>query len=76
MKFSCKHISSKLSESQDNNISTTEKILIKMHLLMCSSCREFSNQMALIQKSAKKIRYKTQTLSADARARILKNLKK
>ncbi len=75
MKLSCKQISIKLSESHDTKLSFTDRFFIRIHLLMCKSCQQIEQQFALLTKSSAKIKYKKQTLSDDARQRIIDKLK-
>lgn len=76
MKFSCKHVSLKLSESLDHKLSFTERLIIKVHLVMCHSCQEFAQQLKLISASTQNILCQPETLSADARQRIFNNINK
>jgi predicted anti-sigma-YlaC factor YlaD len=75
MKYSCKHVALKLSESIDRKLSINEKLLIKFHLLMCKSCQQVEKQMKLLSQSVNHIHHTNETLSKDTRERILNNIK-
>ncbi len=75
MKLSCKQVSIKLSKSQDTKLSFTDKFFMRIHLLMCKSCQQIEQQFNLLTKSTAKIKDKKQTLSDDARQRIIDKLK-
>jgi len=51
--MNCKKATQLLSESQDRDLSFNEKTALKMHLLMCSGCTNFSQQMQMIRQFAK-----------------------
>ncbi len=75
MKYSCKHVTVNLSESLDQELTITDKIMIKFHLLMCRSCQQIEKQLNLLNQSVKKVKQPKVILSVDSRNRILKNLK-
>ncbi|MDC0610678.1 zf-HC2 domain-containing protein [Vibrio sp.] len=52
--MNCKHATRLLSEKLDRELSTKEKISLKMHIAMCSACRKFGSQMGDIRKISKR----------------------
>ncbi|HCY16658.1 MAG: hypothetical protein A2Z93_14945 [Curvibacter sp. GWA2_64_110] len=49
----CKEITHLLSEAQDRELSVTEKLPLRMHLLMCQGCRNFKKQMAFLREASR-----------------------
>ena len=47
--LNCKQASELLSQALDRNISLREKILLRLHLLICHGCSNFSKQMAVMR---------------------------
>lgn len=47
--LSCKQVTHLLSEAQDRQLSMTERLPLKMHLLMCQGCRNFNRQMDFLR---------------------------
>ena len=80
--LTCKNITFKLSESLDIKLPFGERVLINMHLLMCTRCKKFSRQIKImhnitqyyvsqIENSDKRVK---EELSDEARQRIYKKL--
>ncbi len=44
--LNCKEASPLVSESLDRSLDLRERLSLKMHLMMCSGCTQFSRQMA------------------------------
>jgi predicted anti-sigma-YlaC factor YlaD len=44
--LNCKEASRLVSESLDRSLDLRERLALKMHLMMCSGCTQFSRQMA------------------------------
>jgi hypothetical protein len=51
---SCKEISELISESLDRRLPLGQRIAVRMHLLMCKLCFEFSRQLRFMKKSAQR----------------------
>jgi hypothetical protein len=79
--FCCKDVSRKFSESMDWKLPVHERMLIRMHQLMCRYCARFRRQLLLLRELSRsdKLPGVTQKsalgLSPDARARIKSALK-
>ena len=52
----CKEVSIELANSED--LTPIEQLKQKFHLMICPSCRNFSQQMQLLSDSVKKIKIK------------------
>lgn len=79
--FNCKEVSQKVSESLDRKMPLVQRMLIRVHLLMCRHCARFLQQLLLMREMA---RYAppvanrfdpAATLSPDARKRLDRTLK-
>ncbi len=45
MMLSCKEVTKLCSEALDRNLSLRERLSLRMHLMMCSGCTNFEEQM-------------------------------
>jgi len=52
--LSCKETTEKLSEAQDRNLSLAEKLQLKLHLAMCSGCRNFGKQLDFLRAACQR----------------------
>ena len=79
--FCCKDVSQKFSESLDRKLPLHERMLIRMHQLMCRYCARFGRQLLLLRELSRSDQLTGVTqksapgLSPDARARIKSALK-
>jgi predicted anti-sigma-YlaC factor YlaD len=81
--ISCREATRLASESLDHRLPLGKRLALKMHLLMCSLCRNFARQIEFVQEAAR--RYAElepdmpspsgMILSADARRRIVQSLR-
>ncbi|MGB8517549.1 MAG: zf-HC2 domain-containing protein [Gallionella sp.] len=51
--LNCKQNTELLSQSQDRPATAREKWAMRLHLLVCSGCRNFDKQLAFIRKAAR-----------------------
>lgn len=51
--LNCKQASELLSQALDRNISLREKILLRLHLLICHGCSNFSKQMQVMREACR-----------------------
>ena len=51
--MNCEKATRLISESQERALSLTEKINLKMHVMMCSGCKNFSLQVPFLSKAMK-----------------------
>jgi len=55
MRHACKKISQLASDSLDRPLSLLERLKFKLHLSMCSHCRDYSHNMKFIRTITKMI---------------------
>jgi hypothetical protein len=51
--LSCHNATQLLSESQEKKLKLGERMSLRLHLLICSGCRNFGNQMHSLRKIAR-----------------------
>ncbi|MDD5336490.1 MAG: zf-HC2 domain-containing protein [Rhodoferax sp.] len=49
--LNCRQASRLISEAQERPLSLPEKISLKMHVLMCSGCKNFSLQVPFLSEA-------------------------
>lgn len=49
--MSCKKTSRLMSQQLDRKLSRYETVSIRLHLMMCSGCTNFANNLALLRKA-------------------------
>lgn len=52
--LSCKESTRLLSEAQERSLTRWERVALRFHTLICSSCRRFGRQLAVIRESARR----------------------
>lgn len=57
--LTCQQVTHLLSEAQDRELRLKEKLPLKLHLLMCSGCENFRQQMNFLRQASR--RYPTST---------------
>jgi predicted anti-sigma-YlaC factor YlaD len=55
LKPTCKEIHRLTSESLDRELSLTERARSRLHLLVCTACRNFDRQMQLIRRAMRRL---------------------
>ncbi len=50
----CKEATHLLSEAQDRSLSLSERLQLKMHLAMCTGCRNIKGQMAFLRQACRR----------------------
>lgn len=77
--LTCKEVSILVSESLEHNLPLRRRMAVRMHLMMCSMCRTYRNQMlqlrVILKSAAKPDAPVEQVLPDDARQRIKQVLK-
>ncbi|OGB26600.1 MAG: hypothetical protein A3I66_17305 [Burkholderiales bacterium RIFCSPLOWO2_02_FULL_57_36] len=53
--MSCKEAAYLLSQRQDRKLSATETMALRLHLMMCSGCTNFADNMAFLRKTCERI---------------------
>lgn len=51
--MNCRQATRLISESQDRALSLPEKLVLKMHVMMCSGCKNFSLQVPFLSQAMK-----------------------
>ena len=51
--MNCQQATRLISESQDRALSLSEKMALKMHVLMCAGCKNFSLQIPFLSQAMK-----------------------
>ncbi len=46
--LSCKESTHLISEAQDRSLSLAEKVALKTHMLICTGCRRYREQMSFL----------------------------
>lgn len=52
----CKHTAELLSQGQDRPLTLPEKISLRLHLLLCDGCRNFSRQLEFMRAALRRYR--------------------
>lgn len=54
--LSCKQTTHLLSEAQDRPLEFTERLALKLHLLMCKGCTNYSHQMDFLRQACGRLK--------------------
>lgn len=77
--FSCKKISSLISESMDSELSFYKRMGIRFHLMMCVLCRRYHKQLlftrSILHQSSETDDFSCYSMSVETRKRIEEKLK-
>lgn len=73
--LTCKQASKLISQSLDHPLSWSERMQLKLHLLICGACNRFNQQLYLLRAALQRIRNqiendRTIQLPLSAKARI------
>jgi predicted anti-sigma-YlaC factor YlaD len=49
--LNCQSVTRLVSEAQERRLSVSEKMGLKVHLMMCSGCRNFSQQIPFLRQA-------------------------
>ena len=52
--LNCKQASELLSQAQDRDISLRERLSLRLHLLFCQGCRNFSSQLQVMRAACRR----------------------
>lgn len=53
--YSCKQASELSSRAMDQPLGPTERLLLRLHLMMCRGCSNFSRQIEFLRRASRKI---------------------
>ncbi len=81
--LSCKDVTRLISESMDRSLPLGKRIGVRVHILMCKFCARYERQLLLIRETLRRLaateeqlgKLLGETLSEEARARILESLR-
>jgi hypothetical protein len=79
--FNCKEVSRRVSESMDHRLPLYQRMLIRMHLMVCKYCSQFRRQVMFLREICRSHQLDegamdtTFNLPPDARERIRQALK-
>jgi ATPase subunit of ABC transporter with duplicated ATPase domains len=54
--LTCKEASVLLSQGQERRLGLRERLVLKIHLLICDGCTNFSRQLALLRDAIRRYR--------------------
>ncbi len=79
MMLDCRHASQLISQSMEKRLGFRQRIALRIHLMMCDACTQFSRQMELLRLAIKNLGDKVENdqqirLSDEARERIRKSV--
>lgn len=55
LKPTCKEVHRLTSEGMDRELSLIERARVRMHLVVCNACRNFTDQMSLIRRAMREL---------------------
>lgn len=55
LKPTCKEIHRLTSEGMDRELTFIERARVRLHLMVCTACRNFTGQMALLRRAMRQI---------------------
>jgi hypothetical protein len=74
--ITCKQASFLISQQQETSVSFSDKVKLKLHLSICTTCSLFKKQLTLIQQLLNKHKASTTILSNEQKQTISSQLKK
>ena len=51
---SCRQVHRLVIEGQDRKLGLTERLSVRVHLMMCAACRRFDGQMNLLRQALRR----------------------
>ena len=51
---SCRQVHRLVIEGQDRKLGFTERLSVRVHLMMCAACRRFDGQMNLLRQALRR----------------------
>ena len=54
--LTCKEVSVLLSQGQERRLGMRERLLLKLHLLICHGCTNFSRQLVMMRVAIRRLR--------------------
>jgi hypothetical protein len=56
MKLTCKEASHLLSQGEDRRLALGERLRLRLHLLICDACANFSRQVETLRRAVRALR--------------------
>ena len=53
--YSCKEASKLSSRAMDEPLTPTERVLLRLHLMMCGGCSNFARQIEFLRRASSKL---------------------
>ncbi|MBI5912019.1 MAG: zf-HC2 domain-containing protein [Betaproteobacteria bacterium] len=53
--YSCEHAARLSSRAMEQPLTPSERMLLRMHLMMCKRCTNFSHQIEFLRRAARKV---------------------
>ena len=53
--LSCREVTRLVSDAQERPLGLQDRMSMRMHLLMCSACRNFEDQMTTVRAAMRKL---------------------
>ena len=50
----CRQITALISQRADRSLTRSERLALRLHLMICPHCREYARQIELVQQAVKK----------------------
>jgi hypothetical protein len=77
--LNCKQASHLLSQSMEQRLSLRQRLGLRLHLMMCHACTQFSRQLGVLRAALAQLGRRIENddslaLSSDARERIAQNM--
>jgi predicted anti-sigma-YlaC factor YlaD len=55
VQLNCQEVSRLLSDQQDQTLPTADRARLRLHLVMCATCRNVSEQMDLLRRAMRQL---------------------
>ena len=55
IQLDCKEVSRLISEGQDQDLPTGDRVRVRLHFVICQTCRNFDEQMQFIRRAMRKM---------------------
>ncbi len=55
MRLTCKEATALISQALDRQLSRWERLLLRLHLLICDACSQFAKQSAFIRRAMRRL---------------------
>jgi hypothetical protein len=53
--LSCKEVTELVSQSQDRELTVSERVALNLHLTLCKGCRNFEAQLSLMRRAFQRL---------------------